>query len=250
MHPFLVKSLLSIVLLVLSLIGVFTMFETFGRVEKKYDIELLKKIHRLNGFVFILLALFVASLCFIFLFRTRTEPSVRAMFHIVFALAVLLLLGFKVLVVAVYRQFYARLQTAGLILAFFSICMIGTSAGYFLLATKFGSELPAQGTAGQNKDAGMDKAKTMARTDTVAISRGRELYESKCYFCHDAYSNNRIVGPGHKRILKNPMLPVSGKSATPENVAHQIRAPYKNMPSFSYLSEDDVQSLIAFLNTL
>ena len=69
-------------------------------------------------------------------------------------------------------------------------------------------------------------------------------------FCHDAYSNKREVGPGHKGILKNPLLPVSKKPATPENVANQIRNPYKDMPSFSYLLDEDVENIVAFLNTL
>ncbi|MEW6109544.1 MAG: cytochrome c [Nitrospirota bacterium] len=38
--------------------------------------------------------------------------------------------------------------------------------------------------------------------------------------------------------------------ATAENIANQIRNPYKDMPSFSYLSDEDIQNLIAFLNTL
>jgi hypothetical protein len=58
------------------------------------------------------------------------------------------------------------------------------------------------------------------------------------------------VGPGHKDILKNPLLPVSKKPATPENAADQIRNPYKDMPSFSYLLDEDVENIVAFLNTL
>ncbi|MEW6418126.1 MAG: cytochrome c [Nitrospirota bacterium] len=58
------------------------------------------------------------------------------------------------------------------------------------------------------------------------------------------------MGPGHKGILKNPLLPVSKKPATPENIVHQLKKPYKDMPSFSYLSDTEVQNIIAYLNTL
>jgi len=88
------------------------------------------------------------------------------------------------------------------------------------------------------------------KTDQESINKGKELYESKCYFCHDAYSTKWGVGPGHKGILKNPLLPASGKPATPENIVNQLRNPYKDMPSFSYLSDEDIQNIIAFLNTL
>lgn len=74
--------------------------------------------------------------------------------------------------------------------------------------------------------------------------------ENKCSFCHDPYGTNTIVGQGHKGILKNQALPSIKKPATPENIANQLKSPYKDMPSFSYLSEDDVRNIIAFLNTL
>ncbi len=35
-----------------------------------------------------------------------------------------------------------------------------------------------------------------------------------------------------------------------ENIIHQIKTPYKDMPSFSYLSDEEVKSIVAFLNTL
>lgn len=90
----------------------------------------------------------------------------------------------------------------------------------------------------------------IVKTDPVSIKKGRELYESKCSFCHDPYGTEKIVGPGHKGILKNPFLPASKKQATPENIANQIRNPYRDMPSFSYLSNQEISDIIAFLNTL
>jgi cytochrome c1 len=136
----------------------------------------------------------------------------------------------------------------GLILAFTSFAMIGTSAGYFLVVSKFGREIPVPRTAEQKKDTVQEKI--LAKTDAQSIAKGKELYESKCTFCHDPFSNKTLTGPGHKGILKNPLLPVSKKAATPENVANQLRTPYKNMPSFSYLSDEDVQNITAYLNTL
>ena len=250
MHIFYLKSLLSLIVLLLSLIGVITMFESFGRTDRKYPIETLKKIHRANGLMYSITVLFIAWLCLDFLVKTKAEPSARAVSHAVFALAVLLLLFMKVLIVRRYRQFYGRLQTAGLILAFVSFGMIGTSAGYFLLVTKFGTELPAAKPAEQIKEAVQGKEATTVKTDTESIRKGRELYASKCTFCHDPHSNTTLVGPGHKGILKNPVLPVSKRPATPENIENQLRHPYKEMSSFSYLSEDEIRNLIAYMGTL
>ncbi len=92
--------------------------------------------------------------------------------------------------------------------------------------------------------------KITVKTDPESIGKGKNLFDAKCSFCHNPHSTETIVGPGLKGILKNPDLPVSKKPATPQNIANQIRKPYSDMPSFSYLSEDEVLDIIAFLNTL
>lgn len=247
---FLLKSLLSLVIIASALIGIVTAFEMFGRVEQKFNRDRLRKIHRANGIIYIILCLGLTYLCFGFLVKTKTEPSVRVMFHSLFAISVLLILCFKILIANIYRQFYAKLQTAGLILAFVSFCMISTSAGHYLLITKFGTDIPVVGSADQRKTTGAEQAGMIAKTDTESIRKGKELYEDKCTFCHDPLSNRTLTGPGHKGILKNALLPVSGKPATPDTIAAQIRSPFKDMPSFSYLSGDEVQQIVAYLNTL
>ncbi len=248
MPLFLMKSLLSIVLFILALFAMFTMFEVFGKNGKIFDTEKLKKVHRVNGIVYSLFYLLIAYFCLDFILGTKAEPSPRAALHSVFALSVIILLALKVSFVRFYRQFYNQAKIIGVLIALLTFVMIGTSGGYYLLITKFGTDIPVKKVAASvEKPAG---AKLAVRTDTESIKNGKELYESKCYFCHDAYSTDVIVGPGHKGILKNPLLPVSKKPATPENAANQIKNPYKDMPSFSYLPDEDVLNLIAFLNTL
>ncbi len=250
MHIFFIKSLLALVLLLLSLVSIFTMLEMFGRAERKFSQEKLRKVHRVSGLIFFLLSAVIAYICIDFLAKTKAEPSPRAALHAAFSVAVLFLLFLKILFNRVYRQFYVRLQTMGLILAYLSIAMIGSSAGYFLVVSKFGKEIPGPKTAEQKKDTAQEGALMTAKTDPLSIARGKELYEEKCTFCHDPFSNTTLTGPGHKGILKNPLLPVSKKKATPENIAHQLRSPFKDMPSFAYLSDEEVQSIIAYLNTL
>lgn len=250
MPIFLLKSLLSLIVLLSALIGIITAFEIFGRADQKFNRDAVRKVHRANGILYLVLCLGLTYLCFGFLIRTKAEPSVRVTFHALFAISVLLILCFKILVTTRYRQFYAKLQTAGLILAFVSICMIATSAGYYLLVTKLGKEIPAAGSSDPKKAPGAEQARMTARTDPESIRKGKELYDDKCTFCHDPFSNKTLTGPGHKGILKNPLLPVSKKPAVPENIAAQLRSPFKDMPSFSYLSEEDVANITAFLNTL
>jgi mono/diheme cytochrome c family protein len=58
------------------------------------------------------------------------------------------------------------------------------------------------------------------------------------------------VGPGLKGLLKGPTLPKSKNPATAESIRFQLRQPMGVMPSFAYLTEDEMEDLIAYLNTL
>jgi hypothetical protein len=225
------------------------MLEVFGRADKKYNIEKLKKIHRLNGKIYFLLYIIITYFCLDFILKTKAEPSPRATFHSVFALTVLVLLCLKVSFVRIYKQFYGQVKTIGILIALLTLGMIGTSGGYYLLITKLGTDVLIKKGVEEKKETSK-KSMVIVKTDQESIRKGKELYESKCSFCHDPNSTKKIVGPGHKGILKNPLLPVSKKPATPDNIAQQIRNPYRDMPSFSYLPDDDVLNIIAYLNTL
>lgn len=249
MPIFLLKSILSIVLLILTFISIFTMFETLGRTEKRFNVTKLIRIHRLNGKIYFTLYLIISYFCLEFLLQTKAEPSPRATFHAVFALAVLVLLFLKVSFVRIYRQFYGYVKTIGILIALLTLGMIGTSGGYYLLVSKFGTDILSKKQVEERKEIPKETM-IVVKKDPESTKKGRELYESKCYSCHDPDSTKKIIGPGHKGILKNPILPVSKKPATPENIAHQLRKPYKDMPSFAYLSHEEVQNIIAYLNTL
>jgi len=91
---------------------------------------------------------------------------------------------------------------------------------------------------------------TAIKKDPESAARGKVLFYAKCKFCHNAYSTETIVGPGLEGVLRHQRLPVSGRPATFDNVRRQLRRPFNRMPSFAYLSEEEVNDLIAFLNTL
>jgi mono/diheme cytochrome c family protein len=226
------------------------MFEVFGRSERKYDAVKLKKIHRINGIVYLLLFVLISFLCLDFIYSTKTELSPRASLHVMLALTIVVLFAIKIAIVKVYRQFYIKVQTIGLLIAVMTIVMVGMTGGYYLLISKFGTAGPVKSV---KEEAPKDQSKKMSvtvRTDSESIKRGQELYDNKCSFCHDPHSNETIVGPGHKDLLKNPSLPVSKRETTPENIQRQIRKPFNEMPSFDYLSDEEVLDIIAFLNTL
>ena len=88
------------------------------------------------------------------------------------------------------------------------------------------------------------------RTDRRSIERGGVLFVSRCAACHDPQSARAVMGPGLQGLLKKPKLPVSGHPATAESIRFQLKQLLGRMPSFAYLSPDEVEDLIAHLNTL
>ncbi len=247
------KTIISLFMVLMVLFNVFTMLEVFGRGETRYDAKKLKKLHRINGYFFILLYFFITYFCFRSIINGQLELSPRSAFHAVFALAVILLLALKVSFVKSYRQFYNKVLIIGPVIALTALGMIGTSSGYYLLVTRFHTDKTFDEIR-EYKDRGMEeKAEATGikvKTDPESIKRGEKLFIAKCSFCHDAQSNKAGIGPGLKGVLKNSLLPISRRPANAENIRRQLRQPFSRMPSFDKLSEDEVADIIAFLNTL
>lgn len=253
MSILLLKSILSIILLLLVGSAMFTMFEVFGRNEKRYDVERLKRVHKINGVIYLLIFIFVSYYCLRFIIISGSELTPRGTFHSVFAITVLILLGLKMTFIHIYRQFYGNVKTIGLLIALITFGMVGVSGGYYLLISKFGTVKNFDRLIEQKmrrQSVYNEEKKFLLRTDPESIARGEKIYKSECTVCHNPFSIEWYFGPGHKGIMKNPLLPVSKKPSTPENIVNQLRNPYKDMPPFTNLTDEDILNLIAYLNTL
>lgn len=174
MPMFFFKSILSIIILILSMIAMFTMFEILGRSEKRYNIEKLKSIHKANGIIYFLIFVFISYLCLDFIISTKAELSTRAIFHGVFAMTIIVLLIIKISFIKIYRQFYSKAQTIGILIVVLTFLMVGTSGGYYLLITKFGTDKPYHGPkkgvviVSEIKDTGTS---IIVRTDKKSLRR-------------------------------------------------------------------------------
>jgi hypothetical protein len=249
MPVLLFKSYLALALLPLCLVALYTMLEVFGREGPGPKVDTLKRIHRANGILFIIVFLVIACYCLGYVISVKAELSARAALHAALAISILILFLLKVSFVSRYRRFYPQAKALGITIAVMSLVLIGLSGGYYLVVTEFGTEAVEMRMAGAVKE-GAPPVSLEVRTDSGSIARGKGLYEDKCTFCHDPYSRETLIGPGHKGILKNPGLPVSGRPAAPVNIRRQLMDPYRNMPPFDQLSEDEVADIIAFMNTL
>jgi hypothetical protein len=257
MTIFMIKSLLSLFLLALAAYGVYAMFEVFGKEAQADRAKLLKRRHKISGWASVLFFVIIAYLCIGFLAASKAEPSSRAALHILIALAFIALFIVKVLFVRVYRQFYSMAKIMGISLGILTFVLVGMTAGVYLTTSRFGQDLTADKSVYYALRGPFltvlqieTPAITAIRTDRQSIARGRTLFVSRCSVCHDPESTKTKVGPGLKGLLKNPVLPISKHPATAVSIRFQLRQPTGVMPSFAYLSDEEMDELIAYLNTL
>ncbi len=257
MSDFFMKSILAAIVSILAVIAMFTMFEVFGRSRQKYDVKKLMMIHRLTGRIYLLLFIIVSYYCLDYIVVSRAELSSRSTFHGTMALSIAMLMFFKYLFIRIYREFYSYIKIIGLLMVMLTFVMTGISGGYYMLVSKFGTDNSIDKIAQYKKAIARGEGnKILAMSgagisdDKEQIARGQNLYEVKCIFCHSPDSNENKVGPGMKGILMNEKLPISGRPATTENIVMQLKKPYSRMPSFEYLSDEEISDILAFLKTL
>ena len=81
------------------------------------------------------------------------------------------------------------------------------------------------------------------------IARGKQVFESTCDECHDAYSREERVGPGLQGI-KNGKLP-DGRLATHDKLLDIVNNGPAEMPSFrDRLTDQQKEDVVAFVMTL
>ncbi len=255
MSIYLLKSIMAIAIILVAMISIYTMFEIFGRSPVRVNVAAYKRIHKITGYIYIVIFIFVSYFCLNYIFLSRAELSPRSNMHAFLSLCVLVLFGMKILITRVYKHFYHYVNILGIAIALITFGVVGTSAAYYLIVSRLGTDASFDKMHQYNKWAMAQKKEgaagdTVVASDQERINRGKILFEAKCIFCHDPKSKKSKVGPGLTGILKNAELPVSRRPATPQNIREQFKKPFGRMPSFEYLSKQEVNDLLAFLKTL
>ena len=81
--------------------------------------------------------------------------------------------------------------------------------------------------------------------DSATISKGKQLYNQSCVFCHQA---DAIGKPGIAPSLSNPELLSISSDKFLESTIRDGRTG-TGMPPFSYLGRKDVKALVAYLRS-
>jgi len=238
MSFFMFKSILGVFFLLAGIIALFSMLTLMGKTERKANAKLLKTLHKGSGVVFAILLLVISYLCVKYWASAGDQISTRAVFHGVLAFAVIIIFVLKLLIVRFYKQFLKYVPVMGMTVFVLSFIVFKTSAGYFFLrilcAKPELSEISTPSPTALQGEA----------------ERGAAFFNSKCASCHYADREEAKNGPSLKNILKKESLPSSKRPATVDNILLQLKRPFRVMPAFTSLSEQESADLLAYLKTL
>jgi mono/diheme cytochrome c family protein len=249
-----VKSVVSIFFMIAGLIALLCMFGLMGRSERKVSPQALRITHRIAGVIFAVLLGVLTYMCIEYIEIVGDQMSVRAVFHSILALGLIVVFIIKIAIVQYYREFMRLVPTLGIIVFILAFVVFFSSAGFFfLMSGRPGGAAEAVGAGETVVDVAGEPGPGQMTAAQVAggnAERGRGLYDARCGSCHHADSEDAMFGPGFKGLLKKETLPSSGRPATAANIIKQLKTPVGVMPPFTRLSDNEVADLVAYLETL
>lgn len=238
MSFFVIKTIIAGILFIAGLFALLTMLTLMGKTEHKSSPKSLRRLHKISGFIFTLLLLVNSYLGLKYWAEAGDQLSTRAVFHGVLALGLLIILILKIVIVQFYKQFLKFAPVMGITVFALTFIVFSVSAGHFLLRTIYAQPVTSE----------------LATPSTSSLEgskeRGVSLFTSKCASCHSADSEEARNGPGLKNLLKKENLPSSNRPASDKNILLQLKRPWRVMPAFSSLSEQELADLISYLKTI
>jgi cytochrome c2 len=166
------------------------------------------------------------------------QASIRAVFHAVLALGLIIIFLLKVAIVKFFKQFLRFAPVMGILVFSFAFVVFSISAGYYTArALRADPTLP-------------EGVNSVSAEAAGSVEKGASFYNTKCLSCHYTDTEDKKIGPGLKNLFKKEKLPYSGRPATEENIKQQLIRPALVMPSFTKLTKQEMANLFAYLHTL
>lgn len=228
------KSILSLFLVGLAIVNLVTMLEVLGRTNAKpADPKRLRLIHRVSGYCFIGLFLVLSYFCLVIMRGMEHEPSSRVALHGVLSVAAFLIVVIKIALVRFYKKYYAMAVPLGLMVFVLTVSTTAVSAGYYFTM---------RGTAA---------VAITSDVEETLVGEGATLFNERgCADCHHADRTDPKIGPGLKGLFERERMPVSGWDTSEDNLRKQIRTPFRAMPPYADLTEEEMDALVVFLKSL
>ena len=153
------------------------------------------------------------------------------LFEIKMKLVLAGILLFLLLVAVVYAALSGTFTKT--LVAIYALCLLAViGLGYF------GGELVYGNKASANA-----AAKNPAAEGVV-------LFKQNCSACHFTDSTETKVGPGLKGLFAQDKFPISGQPVSDDSFRRLLKTPYRKMPPFGHLTDEQVNALLDYLKTL
>lgn len=167
MNPF-VNSIFAVVFVVCGTAAVCIMLELHGAPKDRPENALLIRLHKILGWLFTGIFVFLVIVMIIKVSGYKEEVSARAALHIVLALALVPLLGIKIIVARRYVRLSRYLVAFGPVALGLGVGLSGLGAGYYFMH------------ASDLKYVALSAADTPILDETL----GRQVVNQRCSKCH------------------------------------------------------------------
>jgi cytochrome c5 len=162
-------SALGYLFVVIAAIQVWLMLEVTGRQKPKFNPAKLSLIHRINGYLFVVIYLIMLVIMTRKVIQSNAPLDAKSIIHWVLAISLLPLLFVKILIVRFYPKAFNQALPIGVSILVIAMALVTITGGYYFLKSLTGKYISS-----------IDP--TAAYLD---IDVGRELVIQKCNKCHD-----------------------------------------------------------------
>jgi len=137
MPAYMLKTILATAFMAAALVSFWSMMTLMGKPEKKTDPAKLRTIHRAAGIVIVVLLVPLIYLGARLLAQMGDAMSIRAGFHVVLAIALVVLLILKISIVRVYKNFLNYAPVLGMMIFILAVVVYAITAGFTVLMNIF-----------------------------------------------------------------------------------------------------------------
>lgn len=180
MKPF-TTSLLAFCLLFIGIVAVSLIVTLLGRGKQVKHPKFFRWAHRIAGYLFVILYLFICANMLNKLSRDSVSLSTKDAIHAYIGFGIFSLLIVKICIVRLFKKYYQSLVVYGTMIAIAVYSAVAMSAGYYVISL-IGSQYI--------------KLKYEGQIVKVNVNAGRNVVRQKCASCHSlerVYSHHKTA---------------------------------------------------------
>lgn len=163
-------SMLGVVFVAMAALQVWLMLEVIGREKPRFNPHVLGILHRVNGYLFLVLYVVFLFVMFKKVAAANSPPDAKTIAHMVLAISIIPILLVKILIVRFYpKAFDIVVPMLGIGILTVAFALVFITGGYYFIksaTTKYVSRFDP-------------------RAGHLDLDVGRELVIQKCNRCHD-----------------------------------------------------------------